>query len=177
MFCLGATLCAPCASYHLRQRALGGTLRDYVCCAGHMPCAGSFGEDKCPELCLATEVTCCFANSVVSTRYLLQDSMVIQNTSCDNALVGFLLFTEELACLFRCAGDITGSPALEEAAVLLTLLADSTYCSVCACMQTQAKVQLDARDAGAYSMPAFVPPTQQSMAGYGAVPPQSGMYR
>ena len=141
-----------------------------------MPCSGSCGESKCPELCLAGEVTCCFANSVVSTRYLIQDQMVIQNTQCDDCLVGFLIFTEQLACIFRCAGDITGSPALEEAAVLLTVLADSTYCSVCACMQTQHKCQLDARDAGTYTVPAFVPPSGQYMEGYGAVP-QSGMYR
>ena len=178
VFCLGATLCAPCASYHLRKRALQNDLSQYLCCQGHMPCSGCFQEQKCPELCLALETTLCFANSVVSTRYLLQDSMIIQNTECDNCLVGFLVCMEQLACIFRCAGEISGSPALEEAGILLTLGADCTYCSVCSCMQTQHKLQMDARDEGRYVAPAFMaPPGMQTMDGYGAVGPQSGMYR
>jgi len=132
---------------------------------------------QCPELCLAAEVSLCFANSVVSTRYLIQDSMVVQNTQCDNCLVGFLVAMEELACIFRCAGEITGNPELEEAGMILTLSSDLTYCSVCSCMQTQHKVQLDARDSGEYVAPAFMAvPQQQSMdGGYGAVP-QAGFY-
>ena len=141
-----------------------------------MPCSGSCHEQDCPEFCLASEVTCCFANSVVSTRYLIQDTMIVQNTECDNCLIGFLVAMEQLACIFRCAGEITGSPALEEAGVLLTLGADATYCSVCSCMQTQHKVQLDARDSGEYVAPAFMAaPQQQGMDGYGAVP-QAGFY-
>ena len=84
---------------------------------------------------------------------------------------------EQLACIFRCAGELTGSPALEEAGVLLTIGADATYCSVCSCMQTQHKLQLDARDSGAYVAPAFLaaPATQTMDGGYGAVP-QAGFY-
>ena len=96
-----------------------------------MPCSGKFKESECPELCLGLEVTCCFANSVVSTRYLIQDTMIVQNTECDNCLIGFMVALEQLACIFRCAGEITGSPALEEAGVLLTIGADATYTSVC----------------------------------------------
>ena len=68
--CLGRS--PPCASYGLRVRALKGDMRQYLCCQGHFPCSGSFGERNCPEFCLATEVCCCFPNSVVTTRYLLQ---------------------------------------------------------------------------------------------------------
>lgn len=122
-------------SYQLRKRALGGTLANYTCCAGHMPCSGRMQEGNCPELCLGLEVGCCFANSVVSTRYLIQDQMIVANTDCDNCLVGFLVAMEQLACIFRCAGELTGNPALEEAGAVLTLGADLTYCSVCSCMQ------------------------------------------
>jgi hypothetical protein len=111
---------------------------------------------------------------VVTTRYLIQDEMIVQNTDCDNFLVGFLVCMEQLACIFRCAGELSGNPALEEVGAVLTVSADLTYCSVCSCMQTQAKLQLDARDEGRYVVPAFMAPGQQSM-DYGAVP-QAGFY-
>ena len=47
---------------------------------------------------------------------------------------------------------------------------------VAGCMQTQAKLQLDARDSGAYVAPAFMAvPQTQSMDSYGATP-QAGFY-
>jgi len=52
-----------------------------------MPCSGKCGESKCPEVCLATEVFCCFGNSVASTRFLLQDEFNIQTTQCDNCVI------------------------------------------------------------------------------------------
>jgi hypothetical protein len=52
-----------------------------------MPCSGKCGESQCPELCLATEVFCCFGNSVASTRFLLQDEFNIQTTQCDNCII------------------------------------------------------------------------------------------
>ncbi len=110
-----------------------------------MPCSGKFKESECPELCLGLEVTCCFANSVVSTRYLIQDTMIVQNTECDNCLIGFMVALEQLACIFRCAGEITGSPALEEAGVLLTVGADATYTSVCSACPRYAYRSLHAR--------------------------------
>jgi len=155
-------------SYHLRSRALKGDMSQYTCCAGAFPCSGRCGEAKCPQLCLGLEVGLCFANSVVSTRYLIQDTMVVQNTECDNCLVGFLVAMEQLACIFRCAGELTGNPVLEEAGGVLTLAADLTYCSVCGCMQTQHKLQLDARDEGRYTAPAFAAPGVQTMDGYGS---------
>jgi len=108
----------------------------------------------------------------VSTRYLLQDQMVIANTPCDDALVAFLIFTEQLACIFRCAGDLTGNAALEEVGVVLTCAADATYCSVCGCMQVQHSLQLKALEEGRYAAPAFI----AGMPSYGSVPPQQGMY-
>jgi hypothetical protein len=77
----------PCVSYMLRRRALYNDMSRYVCCAGYMPCSGKCGESQCPEVCLATEVFCCFGNSVASTRFLLQDEFNIQTTQCDNCII------------------------------------------------------------------------------------------
>ena len=42
--------------------------------------------------------------------------------------------------------DHLQSDEVELAADIMSLLADLVYCSVCACMQTQHKIQLDVRD-------------------------------
>jgi hypothetical protein len=86
--CLYAALCSPCASYTLRKRALHGDMSRYVCCAGYYPCAGRCGESNAPEFCLCVEVNCCFVNSVASTHFLLQDERRIQNSQCDNIIIG-----------------------------------------------------------------------------------------
>jgi hypothetical protein len=44
-------------------------------------------------LCLL-QVTCCFAQSVASTRWMIQDELGIQNTQCDNCIIG----TSEQPC-------------------------------------------------------------------------------
>lgn len=138
--------CSPCASYLLRKRALYDDMSRYVCCAGYMPCSGSCGERRCPEFCLCTEVWCCFANSVLSTRFLLQDEFNIQTTKCDNCIIGFMFCLQQVACIFSIVAAIVGSPELENASELLSCLSNTVYCSVCACMQTQHKVELDKRD-------------------------------
>ncbi|KAL5231560.1 hypothetical protein ABZP36_030336 [Zizania latifolia] len=91
--CCLSLWCGPCVSYMLRKRALYNDMSRYVCCAGYMPCSGKCGESKCPELCLATEVFCCFGNSVASTRFLLQDEFNIQTTQCDNCIIVLLLLS------------------------------------------------------------------------------------
>lgn len=62
----------------------------YICCNGDCPCSGRMGEQSCPEFCLVMEVCFCFAQSVASTRWLLQDEMRIANTKCDNCIIGVL---------------------------------------------------------------------------------------
>jgi hypothetical protein len=86
-WCCLSLWCGPCVSYMLRRRALYNDMSRYVCCAGYMPCSGKCGESQCPEVCLATEVFCCFGNSVASTRFLLQDEFNIQTTQCDNCII------------------------------------------------------------------------------------------
>ncbi|XP_016440236.2 uncharacterized protein LOC107766038 [Nicotiana tabacum] len=154
-----ALWCSPCASYLLRKRALYGDMRRYKCCAGYMPCSGRCGEIHCPEFCLATEVCCCFGTSVSSTRFLLQDELNIKTTKCDNCIIAFMVVLGYLACLCRILAVVTGDDEIEELAHVLTCMSDTVYYSVCACMQTQHKIELDKRD-GEFG-PMTVPPVQQ----------------
>ncbi|XP_044477363.1 uncharacterized protein LOC123204653 isoform X2 [Mangifera indica] len=181
-YCCFAVFCPPCVSYLLRKRALYNDMSRYVCCAGYMPCSGKCYESSCPEFCLCTEVFCCFGNSVASTRFLLQDEFNIQTTRCDNFIIGFMLCLQQVACIFSLIACIVGGDGLQEASQILNLLADLVYCSVCACMQTQHKVELDKRDGVFGPQPMSVPPVQQMSridqqypvsVGY---PPQQGAY-
>ncbi|CAK9141924.1 unnamed protein product [Ilex paraguariensis] len=56
---------------------------------------------------------------------------------------------------------IVGSGELQEASQLLSCLADMVYCTVCACMQTQHKVEMDKRDGMFGPQVMAVPPVQQ----------------
>ncbi|GAB2273882.1 hypothetical protein Dimus_008654 [Dionaea muscipula] len=155
--------CPPCASYLLRKRALYNDMSRYVCCAGYMPCSGRCGESRYPELCLATEVVCCFGNSVASTRFLLQDEFNIQTTQCDNCIIGFMFCLQQLACIFSIVAMIVGSSEISEASQLLSCAADYVYCTVCACMQTQHKVEMDKRDGMFGPQSAMAVPAVQQM--------------
>ncbi|KAB1220645.1 hypothetical protein CJ030_MR3G009405 [Morella rubra] len=73
----------------------------YVCCAGYMPCSGRCGESQCPELCLCTEVFCCFGNSVASTRFMLQDQFNLQTTAL-LYLLSPSLSNQRIAAHFLC---------------------------------------------------------------------------
>ncbi|XP_070011695.1 uncharacterized protein [Nicotiana sylvestris] len=92
LFCCFSLWCGPCASYILRKRALYNDMSRYTCCGGYMPCSGRCGESHCPELCLCTEVFLCFANSVASTRFMLQDEFNLQTTKCDNCIIETMNF-------------------------------------------------------------------------------------
>lgn len=161
-FCCLSLWCGPCVSYMLRKRALYNDMSRYTCCAGYMPCSGRCGENKCPEFCLATEVFCCFGNSVASTRFLLQDEFNIQTTKCDNCIIGFMFLLQQLACICSIIACLVGSEELSELSQLLNCISDFVYWTVCACMQTQHKVELDKRD-GKFGPPGVmsVPPIQQ----------------
>ncbi|XP_004503687.1 uncharacterized protein [Cicer arietinum] len=174
-YCCFALWCAPCVSYLLRKRALYGDMSRYTCCAGYMPCSGRCGESKCPEFCLCTEVVLCFGNSVASTRFLLQDEFNIQTTQCDNCIIGFMFCLQQVACIFSIVAMIVGSDEISEASQLLSCLADFVYCTVCACMQTQHKVEMDKRDGKFGPQPVMaVPPPQQMSRIDQQVPPSVG---
>ncbi|GAV76107.1 PLAC8 domain-containing protein [Cephalotus follicularis] len=174
-FVLNCFYCSgPCVSYMLRKRALYNDMSRYTCCAGYMPCSGRCGESKCPEFCLCTEVFLCFGNSVASTRFLLQDEFNIQTTQCDNCIIGFMFCLNQIACIFSIVAMIVGSEEIQEASQLLSCLADLVYCTVCACMQTQHKVEMDKRDGKFGPQPMAVPPMQQMSRFDQQVPPSVG---
>ncbi|KAK8485467.1 hypothetical protein V6N11_009875 [Hibiscus sabdariffa] len=161
-YCCLAFWCGPCVSYMLRKRALYNDMSRYTCCAGYMPCSGRCGERKCPEFCLCTEVFLCFGNSVASTRFLLQDEFNIQTTKCDNCIIGFMFCLQQVACIFSIVAMIVGSDEIQEAS------------QVCACMQTQHKIEMDKRDGKFGPQPMAVPPVQQMSRLDQAVPPSAG---
>ncbi|KAG0475902.1 hypothetical protein HPP92_012743 [Vanilla planifolia] len=165
-------LCSgPCVSYMLRKRALYNDMSRYVCCAGYLPCSGKCGESKCPEFCLCTEVFLCFGNSVASTRFLLQDEFNIQTTQCDNCIIGFMFLLQQFACIFSIVAAIVGSQELSDASQIVSCLSDFVYWTVCACMQTQHKIELDKRD-GKFGPPAMAVPAFQQMSRFDQpVPP------
>eukprot|EP01023_Acetabularia_acetabulum_P053107 TRINITY_DN591_c0_g1_i13.p2 TRINITY_DN591_c0_g1~~TRINITY_DN591_c0_g1_i13.p2 ORF type:complete len:276 (-),score=44.95 TRINITY_DN591_c0_g1_i13:1519-2280(-) len=173
--CIISALCSPCASYVLRKQALHGDMQQYLCCNGYMPCSGYCGEQSCPQLCLGCEVCCCFATSVAVTRFMIQDELQVMNTPCDNCLIATMICLQQLACICHILACITGSGEIDSLADTIQCIADLFYCTVCACMQTQHKVEMDDRDAnpGRITNPAIAP-QQQVMTGYGAPPPQYG---
>ncbi|XP_030540930.1 nematocyst expressed protein 4-like [Rhodamnia argentea] len=174
-YCCFAALCGPCASFMLRKRALYNDMSRYTCCAGFMPCSGRCGESRCPEFCLCTEVFCFFANSVASTRFLLQDEFNIQTTQCDNCIIAFMFCLNQLACICSLVACLTGSEEIEEASQCLSCLSDVVYCTVCACMQTQHKIEMDKRDGKFGQQPVMVvPPVQQMSRIDQPFPPPAG---
>nr|XP_016485456.1 PREDICTED: leucine-rich repeat extensin-like protein 6 isoform X2 [Nicotiana tabacum] len=133
----------------------------YTCCGGYMPCSGRCGESHCPELCLCTEVFLCFANSVASTRFMLQDEFNLQTTKCDNCIIGFMFCLQQVACILSCIACITGNDELQEASRVLNCCSDMVYCTVCSCMQTQHMVEMNKRDGKFGPRPMVAPAVQQ----------------
>lgn len=76
-------------------------------------------NQNCPEFCLGLEVFCCFAQSVASTRWLVQDELGIKNTSCDDCIIGTMIAAQYLACVCSIAACLTGSDEINDAARLL----------------------------------------------------------
>ena len=180
-FCCYATLCCCFASMKNRKRAIYNDMSRYLCCGGFYPCSGRCYEQSNPELCLCLEAFCCFSESVIGTRLLLQDEMQIQNSKCDNCLIGFMIFMQYLSCICRLAACISGNDELDAMADAVECVADLTYCSVCACMQTQHHEQLNFRDnnpgavkvaLGVPPVPLYAPPPQQGGMQRGAPPAQ-----
>jgi len=77
---------------------------------------------------------------------MVQDEQRVMNTQCDNCLIGFMLITQQLAACLRCIAIISQNPDIEQLADIVDCIADFTYATVCACMQTQQQVQIQYRD-------------------------------
>ncbi|XP_044487541.1 uncharacterized protein LOC123212457 isoform X2 [Mangifera indica] len=81
--------------------------------------------------------------------------------STSRQLAGFMICLQQVACIFSIIACIVGSDELQDASQILNLLADLVYCSVCACMQTQHKIELDKRDGVFGPRPMAVPAVQE----------------
>lgn len=138
-----------CVAYSHRKTIMFNDLTNYTCCNGDTCISGRCGEKSCPEFCLCVEAFCCFPSAVATNRFMIQDEMRVENTPCDNFLIGFMLCLNQLACIFRIAAMISQNDDIERAADILDCMADVTYCSVCACMQTQHQEQLKMRNPNA----------------------------
>ncbi|CAI9784587.1 unnamed protein product [Fraxinus pennsylvanica] len=77
------------------------------------------------------------------------------------ATEGFMFCLQQVACIFSIVAMIVGSEEISEASHLLSHLADMVYCTVCACMQTQHKIEMDKRDGKFGPQQTVVPPAQQ----------------
>jgi hypothetical protein len=146
-------------------------------CAPAHTRAGRCCESKCPAFCLGMETVCCFSLSVQTTRYMIQDELRIHTTKCDNCLIITMIVLEYIACVLHIVACIVGSEELRQAAQIVQIIADVMWCTVCACMQTQHKVEMDQRDTnpGAYTgAPPMAPPMQQAMPTYPQQQQQQG---
>ncbi|OMO78790.1 hypothetical protein CCACVL1_14096 [Corchorus capsularis] len=113
--------------------------------------------------------------AVVSVIQLLQLVFFFKMNSIYRPRNGFMLCLGQVACIFRMVALITGSDELQDASEILTCLSDCVYCTVCACMQTQHKIEMDKRD-GKFGPPMvmMVPPVQQMSRIDHPVPPTVG---
>lgn len=71
---------------------------------------------------------------------------MVQNSQCDNCLIGCAVFLQYLSCICDLAACVSGSEELAACAHVVDCCADYVWCSVCACMIAQHKKQLDYRD-------------------------------
>ncbi|VAH17669.1 unnamed protein product [Triticum turgidum subsp. durum] len=175
----------------LRRRALYNDMSSYLFFSFANPCVSVCVPDMCaaPGTCHAAagaarasaqsyasqqspdqpdfQAFLCFGSSVASTRFLLQDECNIQTTQCDNCIISFMFCLQQLAC-------IVGNQELSEASQAISCVSDAVYWTVCSCMQTQHKVELDKRDGKLGEAAMTVPPMQQMSRIDQPMPPQVG---
>eukprot|EP00049_Salpingoeca_infusionum_P027888 m.34858 g.34858 ORF g.34858 m.34858 type:complete len:192 (+) comp9822_c0_seq1:375-950(+) len=143
-FCLLSLFCSQCVSYHLRSRYLKYDLSRYECCAGEqdLPMECCYCRDTaCPWFWLGVETTFCHPMSMMGTRNALQDDLQLENTCADKSIFCLMFGVRLFSCLFRSCGCLPLANFCEAQA-------NNCFLCVCACIQTQTKLQLDARDYG-----------------------------
>ncbi|KAL2892159.1 UDP-N-acetylenolpyruvoylglucosamine reductase, partial [Bienertia sinuspersici] len=80
-----------------------------------------------------------------------------------SSLSGFMLCLQQLACICSIVACLIGSEELEDLSQCLNCISDTVQCTVCACMQTQHKLELDKRDGIIEAFPAMEVPKAQQM--------------
>merc|ERR1712060_647418 len=155
--------CAPCVSIYQRKRALAG--RPYICCGGHLPCAGRCAEGSCPDVCLCMEAFCCTPTSILVTRYQIQDDRGLQNTQCDNACMAFAACLAYVSCILDLIACCVDSGELDAVRHCMHVSVDVVWGSMCACILTQHQIELDVADKapGHKTLPSHSPPQPVEM--------------
>ncbi|OAE21205.1 hypothetical protein AXG93_4012s1360 [Marchantia polymorpha subsp. ruderalis] len=75
---------------------------------------------------------------------------------------GFMVVLQQLACICSIIACLVGNDELSAASNALNCAADLVFCTVCGCMQTQHKVEMDKRD-GMFGDVTMQPPAQVVM--------------
>ncbi|KAK6263138.1 hypothetical protein QUC31_008954 [Theobroma cacao] len=112
-------------------------------------------------------------SSALGTQWPLPDFCCKTNSTFKQQN-GFMFCLQQIACIFSIVAMIVGSDEIQEASQLLSCLADMVYCTVCACMQTQHKIEMDKRDGMFGPQPMAVPPVQQMSRIDQPIPPAAG---
>lgn len=146
-----SVLCAPCALYSIRKRALGGSLQDNVCCMGYYPpCLcfqpGNCGEKASPELCLAAEACLCCGCSSSATRMFVMDRFALHSDPCDRRVIRFNNCVQLLACV--CVVAAIFVPPLRRAADGLHRVAEVVFLVTQGCMIAQVNYELEHQGMG-----------------------------
>uniref|UniRef100_M8C009 Uncharacterized protein n=1 Tax=Aegilops tauschii TaxID=37682 RepID=M8C009_AEGTA len=84
----------------------------------------------------------------------------------------FMFCLQQLACICSLVACIVGNQELSEASQAISCVSDAVYWTVCSCMQTQHKVEMDKRDGKLGGAAMTVPPTQQMSRIDQPMPPQ-----
>ncbi|XP_019071668.2 uncharacterized protein [Solanum lycopersicum] len=105
---------------------------------------------------------------------LLQHALCCKMNSICRQQNGFMFCLQQLACICSIIACLAGSEELQDASQLLNCLSDFVYFTVCSCMQTQHKVEMDKRDGKFGPRPMSVPPVQQMSRLDQPVPPVVG---
>lgn len=72
---------------------------------------------------------CCFAQSVASTRFMTQDELQLQNTKCDNCLIGTMICLQYLSCFCDILACLTANDDIRQIAAAIDCIADVMWCT------------------------------------------------
>lgn len=128
--CCLSCVCAPCALYTVRKRALGGSLEQNTCCLGYYPnCLcfrpGQMGERSCPGFCLAIEACLCCGCSISATRMHVMDMYKLHSDPCDRRIIRMNNCIQLFSCVFVIVSIFV--PPLRQAAENTSRAAELVY--------------------------------------------------
>ncbi|KAK2984559.1 hypothetical protein RJ640_018937 [Escallonia rubra] len=149
---------------HVHHTCFGSELFTMICqdmCAVLVICPVVAGVERVDALNFAFALRVCVCVGLALHVHCMAMKQVLRARVASLHHAGFMFCLQQLACIFSIVAMIVGSDEISEASQILSCLADIVYCTVCACMQTQHKVEMDKRDGMFGSHPMAVPPPQQ----------------